>query len=88
MYTEEINKTALSINDDKRLPTFDRITAYPYETNEMMLKQSEIYIHIYIYIYIHTYIYIKISISMITQMKKKLKIIKIGYIFQIIHTEY
>ena len=68
MYAEEINKTALNINDDKRLPTFDRITAYPYETNEMMLKQS----NIYIYIYIYTHIYIKISILMITQMKKKI----------------
>ena len=30
MYIEEINKIALSSNDDKRLQTFDRITAYPY----------------------------------------------------------
>ena len=30
VYTEEINKTALSSNDDKRLQTFDRITSYPY----------------------------------------------------------
>ena len=29
-YTEEINKIALSSNDDKRLQTFDRITSYPY----------------------------------------------------------
>ena len=28
VYTEEINKIALSSNDDKRLETFDRITSY------------------------------------------------------------
>ena len=28
-YTEEIDKIALSSNDDKRLQTFDRITSYP-----------------------------------------------------------
>ena len=30
MYTEEVNKIALSNTDDKRLQTFDRITTYPY----------------------------------------------------------
>ena len=29
LYTEEINKIALSSNDDKTLQTFDRITLYP-----------------------------------------------------------
>ena len=29
VYTEEINKIALSNNDDKRLQNFDRITSYP-----------------------------------------------------------
>ena len=33
VYTEEINKIALSSNDDKRLQTFDRITTYPYGTS-------------------------------------------------------
>ena len=28
VYTEEVNKIALSSNDDKRLQTFDRITTY------------------------------------------------------------
>ena len=32
VYTEEINKIALSSNDVKRLQTFDRITPYPYRT--------------------------------------------------------
>ena len=30
VYTEEINTTALSSNDNKRLHTFDKITSYPY----------------------------------------------------------
>ena len=29
VYTENVNKIALSSNDDKRLPTFDKITTYP-----------------------------------------------------------
>ena len=29
VYTEEVNKIALSSNDDRRLQTFDRITTYP-----------------------------------------------------------
>ena len=33
VYTEEINKIALSSNDDRRLQTFDRITTYLYGTN-------------------------------------------------------
>ena len=37
VYTEEVNKTALSSNDDKRLQTSDKITTYPYGTNEMMM---------------------------------------------------
>ena len=40
MYTEEVNKIALSSNDDKRLQTSDRITTYPYGTRELMIKQS------------------------------------------------
>ena len=33
VYCEEINKIALSSNDNKRLQTFDRITSYPYGTS-------------------------------------------------------
>ena len=33
VHTEEMNKIALSSNDDKRLQTFDRITSYPYGTS-------------------------------------------------------
>ena len=42
MYTEEVNKTALSSNDDKRLQAFDRITSYPYGTiTGKAIKQSK-----------------------------------------------
>ena len=37
VYTEEINKIALSSNDDKRLQTSDKITTYPYGTSKMMM---------------------------------------------------
>ena len=40
VYTEEVNKIALCSNDDKRLQTFDRVTTYPYGTNEIIVKQS------------------------------------------------
>ena len=40
VYTEEINKIALSSNDDKRLQTVDRITTYPYGTNAFKVCES------------------------------------------------
>ena len=40
VYTEEVNKIALSSNDDKRLQTSDKIKTYPYGTDETMIKQS------------------------------------------------
>ena len=49
MYTEEVNKIALSSNDDKRIQTFDRVSIYPYSTNvfkvcenEMLFKRSKV----------------------------------------------
>ena len=41
VYTEEVNKIALSSNDDKRLQTFDRIRTYPYGTNDFKVCESE-----------------------------------------------
>ena len=41
VYTEELNKIALSANDDKRLQTFDRIKTYPYATNAFQVCESE-----------------------------------------------
>ena len=47
VYTEEVNKIALSSDDDKKLQTFNRVTAYPYGTpavkvcdNEMMVVRD------------------------------------------------
>ena len=37
----EINKIALSSNDDKRLQTFDKVTTYPYGTNATKVCESE-----------------------------------------------
>ena len=49
VYTEEVNKIALSSNDDNRIQTFDRLTTYPYESNvfkvcenEMLLKKNKV----------------------------------------------
>ena len=42
VYTEEVNKIALSSNDDKRLQTFDRTTTYRYGTNAFKVCESEI----------------------------------------------
>ena len=41
VYTEEINKTALSNNYDKRLQTHDKITTYIYGTNAFKVCESE-----------------------------------------------
>ena len=41
VYTDKVNKIALSSNDDKRLQTSDRIKTYPYETNAFKVCESE-----------------------------------------------
>ena len=41
VYTEQINKIALSSNDDKRLQMFDKITTYVYGTNAFKICKSE-----------------------------------------------
>ena len=63
VYTEQINKIALSSNDDKRLQTSDRITTYPYGTNAFKVCESEM---------LSKY---KWLILMIMQMKTKQNII-------------
>ena len=42
VYTENLNKIALSSNDDKRLSTFDKITTYPYGTNVGKVCKTEL----------------------------------------------
>ena len=44
VYTEEVNKIALSSNDDKRIQIFDKITTYPYGTNATIVCDSEMMI--------------------------------------------
>ena len=41
IYTEQINKIALSSNDDKRLRTFDKNTTYPYGTSTFKVCEIE-----------------------------------------------
>ena len=41
VYTEEVNKIALSSNDDTRIQTFDTVTTYPYGTNVFKVCESE-----------------------------------------------
>ena len=41
VYTEEVNKIALSSNDDKKLQAFDRATTYSYGTNAFKVCESE-----------------------------------------------
>ena len=42
VYTEEVNKIALSSDDDKRLQTFNRVTTYPYGTPIVKVSENEI----------------------------------------------
>ena len=41
VYTDEVNKIALSSNDDKRLQIFDRVTTYPCGTSAFNVCESE-----------------------------------------------
>ena len=41
VYTEGVNETALSSDDDKRLQTFDKITTDPYGANVFKVSESE-----------------------------------------------
>ena len=41
VYTEEVNKIALSSNDDKRIQTYDKVTTFPYGTNVFKVCENE-----------------------------------------------
>ena len=41
VYTEEVNKIALSSNYHKTIQTFDKVTTYPYGTNASMVCKNE-----------------------------------------------
>ena len=42
VYTEEINKIALSSNDGKRLQTYDRVTSHPHGTSAEKVCKAEL----------------------------------------------
>ena len=44
VYTEEVNKVAISSNDDKRIQTSNGIETYPYGTNAFKVCESEMLI--------------------------------------------
>ena len=76
VYSEKINKIALSSNDDRRLQTFDKITTHSYGTNVFKVCESEMLSK-----------YKRLTL-MIMQMKTEQNIIQNGHMFQIIHTKY
>ena len=41
MYTKQVNKIALSRNDDKRTQTFDKVTTFPYGTNAFKVCENQ-----------------------------------------------
>ena len=41
VFTEEINKIALSLNDDKRIQSIDSIETYAYGTSKDLLSEKK-----------------------------------------------
>ena len=41
VFTEEVNKIALSSDDDQRIQTFDKVTTFPYGTNVFKVCENE-----------------------------------------------
>ena len=41
VFTEEVNKIALSSNYDKRIQVYDKVTTYPYGINEPQVHRNE-----------------------------------------------
>ena len=69
VYTEEINKIALSSNDDKRLQTYDRITTCPYILliiTLMKIKQNIIQSG-----HIFKIIHVEYSLQVVLEQQKK-----------------
>ena len=48
--TEEVNKIALSADDDKRLQTFNRVTTYPYGTPAVKVCENEMMVVRYFFV--------------------------------------
>ena len=81
IYTEDVNKIALSSSDDKILQTYDRITSYPYGTSAGKVCKTEILSKVNIK-------WLILTIILMKKKGKKKNIIQSGHIFQTIHTEY
>ena len=79
MFTEEINKIALCSNINKRVPTFDRITSYPYSANAGKVCKTELP---------NEHANIRLLILIMLQMKTKQNIIQISHKFRIIYAKY
>ena len=56
VYTEEVNKIALSRSDDKRIQTFDKVTTYPYCTNVFIVCRNEMLLKINLLIVNHCHL--------------------------------
>ena len=41
VYTEQVNKIALSSNDDKRIQTYDKVTTFPYGIKVFKVCENE-----------------------------------------------
>ena len=65
VYTLDINKTALSSHDNKRLQTFDKVTTFPYRTNAFKVCESEMMIvrHFFVKNYVDCPFYDKIILQ-------------------------
>ena len=74
VYTEEVNKIALSSNDDKRIQTFDKVTTYPYGTNTFMVCENEMLPKINLVIETKIKIRLVLKIKIMLQLRLKIKI--------------
>ena len=50
VYIEEVNKIALSSDDDKRLQTFDGIETYPHGKNAFKVRESQMMVVRYLFV--------------------------------------
>ena len=55
VYPEEVNKIALSSDDDQRLQTFNRVITYPYGTSAIKVCENEIMVEgdLFVKKYVH-----------------------------------
>ena len=74
VYTEEVNKIALSSNDDKRIQTFDKVTTYPYGTNTFMVCENEMLSKINLVKETKIKIRLVLKIKIMLQLRLKIKI--------------